>query len=335
MSTTRRTSRYHEALASLPESGGGGCHRSLLGGANHGVLAGLAAHHVEADLRARVRGRRHVPDAEIRAAVAKAVADHPDVRLRDGTVYCPPRPPARPATPIHDPARVRDNLIACGAEHVVDDVDVWEASPIRIDWPPEEDSWRVLGLLYNPGDLLFIGEREQPGNVGMTIRATDEWVADLRGGLPVPPHVIPNPLSGRSAPKRSGEGESLRGDLAIVDHRFVTIEFDSLPRMAQLQLYAALPLPFVALIDAGGKSIHAWVRADRLANHSISNHADWCEVVGKLYAYLTPLGADPACRNASRLSRTPGAFRTAKESGDTGRWQRLLWCNPDGGRIVQ
>jgi len=81
--------------------------------------------------------------------------------------------------------------------------------------------------------------------------------------------------------------------------------------------------PIVALIDSGGKSIHALLRVD-----APSREAWEADVEQRLFSrVLCPLGCDAACRNESRLSRLPGHFRREKN-----QWQRLLYLNPEGVR---
>ena len=78
-------------------------------------------------------------------------------------------------------------------------------------------------------------------------------------------------------------------------------------------------MPVTTIIDSGGKSLHAWLRVD------IPDRKAWDkEVAGKLYnkhtGMLCLLGADPACKNPSRLSRMPGHIRNS-----TGSIQKLLY----------
>ena len=56
-----------------------------------------------------------------------------------------------------------------------DEAELWEASPVRIDWPPERDGIEVLQRLYALEDLLFIGARLMP--VSEHILPASEWIA--------------------------------------------------------------------------------------------------------------------------------------------------------------
>ena len=300
----RAQERYQEALRSLPPSGGGGCHAALLSVANLGALAGLTPQQVYADLRQHVHGSRRVSDREIQDAVEKAFREKMQT------------PPPRPAT------RATKSTLA----HLIErgqsatEVDVWEASPIRIDWPPEEDAVNVLRYLYGPEELLFIGERTDAGDLGTNIGAVKDWIRAFGpAGAAVPPLIIPNPLSGEQGLTKSGK-PSFRADSCVKHHRFCVVEFDELSRAEQIAFWCAVKLPVAALIDSGNKSIHAWLRVD------CASAEEWeRDIERRLYGeFLVPIGVDSTCRNESRLSRMPGHRRDGK------RWQRLLYLAPEG-----
>ncbi len=142
--------------------------------------------------------------------------------------------------------------------------------------------------------------------------------------------IIPNPLTGREGQTKDGS-PTMRGDACVARFPVCIAEFDSvtdpdgstriMPKGEQLAFWRGLQVPIVALVDTGGKSIHAWLAV------RIAAAAEWAErVEGTLYReILVPLGVDSACRNESRFSRMPGVMRT-----ETGRWQKLLWLCPRG-----
>jgi hypothetical protein len=307
--------RYQESRLNIPIPGSGGCHTAILGVANLGVLAGLAAEAIFQDLRRSIpQGKRQISDREITDAINKAQQDH-----TDGTFT--PRP--RPKPVVQDGKAALQNIIDQGK--ISDEVDLWEASQIRLLGEPIDDSVLLLEILYAPTDLLWIGERHDAGILGETIRTAGEWIIHFRNGGKAGPHIIPNPLTGTPTMKKTGDGETYRGDGNTRSYRFCIAEFDNLTREDQIKFWSEVRLPVVALIDSAGKSVHAWIDIQKLA--PVTTAEQWTnEIKGRLYgAILNPLGVDSACSNPARLSRLPGHFRTEKQA-----YQRLLWLSPEG-----
>jgi hypothetical protein len=303
--------RYKDALVEMPASGGCGCHTALLRIANFGRIAGVDPNQIASDLAAHVHGARRVSSREIWAAVEKAF-DAPVATTAISTRTATPRPSI-------DGARLFDQIVQSGADY--DESALWEVSPVRVDWPPEYDAVVILELLYCAEDPLFLGSRHDAGP--SFVRPVSEWIERFKKGLPVPEHVIPNPLTGADGRTKDGK-ISYRADDCVAKFRFAVVEFDAIPRDEQIRFWAGASLPIVALIDSGGKSVHGWIRVDAV------NTDEWTErVEGSLFSLLTAVGADGACKNEARLSRTPGHFRSEK-----GRWQRIIYLNPAGGPIA-
>jgi len=306
--------RYQVKLQSIPAPGTG-CNPYLLGVADQGVMAGIDPQTIHDDIRQAIpQGDRRVSDAEITRAINRALADH-----QAGT-YTP--------RPRQDPA-VKDGKAAL--RRIIDqapfddEVDIWEASPLRVWDPPKDHAALLLSVLYAPDDLVFIGERYGDGILGDTIRPVSEWIRYFQDGGKTGPHIIVNPLDGIPRPKKDGSGDTLRGDANVREYRYCVVEFDDLGREDQIRFWSAARLPIVALIDSGNKSIHAWLQVSKLAR--VRTLDEWDEQI-KLRLYeklLIPLGVDPQCKNASRLSRLPGHFRSEKNS-----MQRLLWLSNEG-----
>ncbi len=293
---------YYAALRSIPPSGGGGCHAALLRIANYGRSEGVSRDQIVRDLLDHVHGTRRVPLTEIEAAVNKAFESTFTQRRR----------------PQIDGEKLLQGILARGAGFTA--TDVWEASPIKIDWPAERDSFEVLTRLYDPAEHLFIGEACDAGPDH--IQTVSEWLRRFAHGN-IPPHIIPNPLSGAQGFTKDGK-PSYRCDSCVTRFAFGVLEFDQMSRQDQIQFFAGVKLPVVALIDSGGKSIHAWVKIDA------ADEAEWTErVEEKLFDILTAVGVDSTCKNESRLSRLPGRKRK-----ETGNWQRLLYLAPEG-KMVQ
>jgi hypothetical protein len=296
--------RYQDALSAIPESGGGGCHAALLGIANLGVRAGLTPQQIFDDLRSRIHGTRSVPDSEIHDAIRKARAEC------SASTFVPQAPRQRTNK------RTLEKILREGRHG--SEADIWKASPIRIDWPPEEDSWRVLSFLYASDEILFCGTGREKAKPGGAIRTAGEWCEYFETGGDIPPHIIPNPLSGEERQTKSGE-PSYRSDSCVRSHRFAVVEFDNLDREQQIQFWSAIRLPVAALVDSGGKSIHGWIKVDCDGTETWERDVEQRLFIER----LVPLGVDPACRNEARLSRLPGHKR-----GE--RWQRVLYLAPEG-----
>ncbi len=308
---------YNESLRSIPPPGCG-CHPYLLAVADYGVLAGLSGEQIFSDVRSAIpTGTRRIPDREIQDAISKSLSD------RNGGTFTP-RP--RPEPIVRDGKATLQKIIDQGK--ISDESDLWEASPIRLLEESQGDPVLLLKTLFKPAELVFIGDRHEAGIIGDTIRTVQEWIAYLQDDGKAGPHVIPNPLTGTSTPKKTGDGETLRGDGNVAAYRYCMAEFDTLSREDQIRFWSAVKLPIVALIDSGRRSIHAWIDVQKLATVETSDQWE-TEIKGRLYdRLLTPLGVDGACSNPARLSRLPGHYREEKQA-----WQRLLWLSPEGRSI--
>jgi hypothetical protein len=190
------------------------------------------------------------------------------------------------------------------------------------------DAILLLLTLYRPDDLIWIGERYDEGILGVTIRTAIEWVAYFRNGGKTGPHIIPNPMTGHEGTTKDGK-PSFRSDNTVLKYLHCVVEFDDLPREDQIRFWSAARLPVVCLIDSGGKSIHAWLDVQKRA--TVTTAEQWqSEIETKLYdQLLKPLGVDSSCKNASRLSRLPGHYRTGK-----GNYQKILWLSGREGRFI-
>jgi hypothetical protein len=219
---------------------------ALLGAANLGVLAGVSRGDIFKDLRKSLPpGKRAVTNREITEAIGRAVKDHKPAALPSNQAHVR-FARTRPEPAIHDGAAILGKLIDLGEGAT--EADFWEASPIRLDWPPEKDAVHVLRILYRPDDSIYIGDRNTPGVMNGNIRTSAGWIDYLSHGGATAPHVIPNPLNGRPVERKTGNGPTLRGDGNVSTYRFCMVEFDNLNREAQLAFWASVNLPVSALI---------------------------------------------------------------------------------------
>jgi hypothetical protein len=309
--------KYHESLNRMPEPKHGR-HKHLLTIGNYAALAGVPLDQVHDDIR-RVTAGDPMPDAEVSAAIMKAARDH-----GAGSTY---QPPPKPVPLIKDGRSARQRIIDAGA--INNDADLWECSRIRLYDSPESDPCLLLNTLFRPEQWIFIGDRHEPGIIGQNIRTAAAWVMFFTTGGKAGPYIIINPFTGKAAPKKSGDGVSNRCDGSIASYPHCLVEFDDLPREGQIRFWSAARLPILALIDSGGKSIHAWLDVQKLFTVTTSEQWDQHIKIGLYEKILVPLGVDRACCNPSRLSRLPGHFRS-----ETGRFQRLLWLSHEGREVL-
>lgn len=105
-------------------------------------------------------------------------------------------------------------------------------------------------------------------------------------------------------------------DRDVTRWEYALVESDSLPIEEQKKLLVSLKLPIAALVESGGKSVHAVVKIQA------KDEAEFKQRVGFLFDYLSQhqYVVDGANKNPARLSRLPGAMRQ-------GKCQRLITVN--------
>ena len=103
-------------------------------------------------------------------------------------------------------------------------------------------------------------------------------------------------------------------DANVSDYRHCLIEFDDKPKDVQWAIITQCQLPIAAVIDSGGRSLHAWVRVDASDKHEFDQRRD------AVYEFLGDHKPCEANKNPSRFSRLPGIMR-----GDTE--QKLVALN--------
>lgn len=317
--TTFFESRYADRLRNFPHPRQGR-HAALLGVANLGMMAKKEDEQIHNDIR-QATISAPMPDREIAEAIKRAASDY----RQEGAVYHV-QTKAKPL--IQDGRKALQRIITQG--QIDNEADLWDTSPVKPSGVPDEDADLFLSTIFAPDDLVFIGDRQEVGVFGKNIKPAAAWIVFFQKGGKAGPFIIINPLSGMPAPKKSGGGDSYRGDGNVKAFRYCLVEFDNLPREDQIRFWSAAKVPIVALIDTGGKSIHVWLDVRKLGE--VKTAEAWDQVI-KIALYekaLIPLGVDRACCNPSRLSRLPGWLRT-----ETGRFQRILWLSQDGREVVR
>jgi RecA-family ATPase len=103
------------------------------------------------------------------------------------------------------------------------------------------------------------------------------------------------------------QGDYSGRDDSVSIYRHVLVEFDSRPKEEQYAIFKQSNLPISALIDSGGKSIHAWVRIDA------KDEPEWRDRRQAVFDYLSDYEPDAMTKNPSRWSRLGGIMRGSKE----------------------
>jgi RecA-family ATPase len=103
------------------------------------------------------------------------------------------------------------------------------------------------------------------------------------------------------------EGDISGRDDGIAVFRHLLVEFDTRPKEEQYAIFKQSQLPIAAIIDSGGKSLHAWVRIDA------KDFEEWKERRQAVFDYLADYEPDEMTKNPSRWSRLGGVFRGDKE----------------------
>ena len=166
---------------------------------------------------------------------------------------------------------------------------------------PDEIVGYVHSAIYNEDRQKWI-----PANAGAW-RKRDDIIADLKkyknfdafGSINEESGawIRINPLDGKGA-----------GDKNVTRYTYALAEADSMPIEEQKKLLINLKLPIAALVESGGKSVHAIVRV------GATDEAEYKQRVSFLFAELAKHNfiVDTNNKNPSRLSRLPGVMRGDK-----------------------
>jgi hypothetical protein len=117
-----------------------------------------------------------------------------------------------------------------------------------------------------------------------------------------------NPEAGvwiRINPIKSGDDSGT--DASVDSFRHLLVEFDGKPKQEQWAIFLDSKLPISAVIDSGGKSLHAWVRVDANSLEEFRKRQK------QVYDYLADYIDDSSNKNPSRFSRLPGVERGENE----------------------
>jgi len=186
--------------------------------------------------------------------------------------------------------------------------EIYESSPTPLPDSPDGDYALFLSL-FRPDDTIWIGD------------ITDSSPAHFRK------QSAWSQLSSAPHPFTTGavfkpEAEARKNEMVLA-RKYLVVESDVLDKDKVGSVFRLMRERFRmrlhAIVDTGGKSLHAWFEAP---------HTPLWEK--QLLAFLVPMGIDKATFRASQPVRLPGAARGDKH-------QRLLWFSPEGvgGQMVE
>jgi hypothetical protein len=198
----------------------------------------------------------------------------------------PSRAITAPAWPAVD-RKARDAIIQSGGGVV----DLWEASPIRID-DNDAHTEELVDALF-PGDpLLCCGLSDSKFDT----RSREEW----RGQLNMLQLIAPNPMTARAGLTQNGK-QSAHALSITGPRRFLVVEFDqgNVNDHAALLWHLAQKAPLALVVHSGSKSLHGWFFCAGQPE----------ERLRPFMRLAVSLGADPATWTRSQFVRMPDGTR--------------------------
>ena len=293
-----RFPRFLQELLSARPRAGEGVHGWLFRVARQ-LHAHMPALEIVSLLESRVANcGRSVPRSEIVAAVQNSL----------GCAWQPGGRGGSQAQPIHAAPKwpgvnqeQREAIIRDGGGLV----DLWEASPVRIE-DSESHTEALIDALF-PGDpLLCCGL----SNSDFDTRSRSEW----RGELSALQLIVPSPMTARSGLTQDGKQSSHA--LSITgQRRFLVVEFDQgdVDDHAALLWHLALKAPLAMVVHSGSKSLHGWFFCAGQPE----------ERLRQVMRYCVSLGADRATWTRSQFVRMPDGTR------ESGKRQVVYYFNPE------
>lgn len=146
--------------------------------------------------------------------------------------------------------------------------------------------------------------RENPKDAGTTL-SREEWLKRLAdNGGDINNFIASSERNGIYVglnPMKIGGSK----DSDVTDYRHALVEWDDISKEEQWNIITQSGVPCTAVIDSGGKSLHAWVRIDAQDRQEFDSR------VKVIYQHFEVSGVklDDKNKNPSRLSRLAGCVR--------------------------
>lgn len=181
------------------------------------------------------------------------------------------------------------------------------------DWNPRDQIKRYLNALFSSDDIIAYtvqafeddDEKWKPKGNGTYHHSAGYILEKLSNGVPLDDIFgTINKNAGAWIRFNPLDGEGIT-DKNVVDFRYALVESDDLPVEKQLAIIRELELPCAAIVNSGGKSIHAIVHIDA---SSIDQYKERVKRLSNI-CKTNGLTLDEQNKNPSRLSRFPGFER--------------------------
>jgi hypothetical protein len=208
-------------------------------------------------------------------------------------------PPPEPAWPALNRER-RAVIIRDGYRLA----DLWEASPIRVDWTGSRTE-AIIAALFPGNPLLCCGKSSSE----FATRTREKW----RSKLAALPLIVPSPMTKRFGLTKDGKKSEHCLD-NTGPRRFLVVEFDqgTLDEHAALLWHLAQYGPLTLAVFSGSKSLHGWFAVHDQAEDKL--HA--------FMRYAVTIGADHATWVRSQFVRMPDGTR------ENGKHQAVYYFDP-------
>ncbi len=172
-------------------------------------------------------------------------------------------------------------------------------SPVKVIGN-ETEHWKLLLKHFRPDDVIWIGDKFDSGKPehARHFKTCEDWLS-LK--------AAPGPFTCPSTFKNTSHARSNEN---IVARRYLVVESDTLNRNEVGAVFRWLKegcdLKLVAIIDTGGKSLHAWFEFEE-------------DLLDTQKLVLPALQCDPKLFTPSQPVRLPGVLR------EIGRYQKLVY----------
>ena len=217
--------------------------------------------------------------------------------------------PGQPSQSVGRPAWPKLNAeqrAAVIADHGYGLVDLWEASPVRLE-DNKSHTEELIDVLFPGNPLLCAGK----SNSDFATRSRSQW----HGKLAKLQFIVPTPMTARRGLTKDGK-ESAHALSITGPRRFLVIEQDSgtIDEQAAVLLHLAQHYaPLALAVHSGSKSIHGWFYS---GGYPVEDA--WL----RFMRYAVSLGADHATWTRSQFVRMPDGIH------DNGKRQTVHFFNP-------